>query len=670
MVQYDEAPQSVADSWPPYRLAYTTLGITLNITKSNMIKSTDITLGLCMPYSCSPRDIMSVINFSIMINDNLKTNKTSSRVARISSVRRVQGHYDITADKAGVLLICVTTLLVALVIVATVIDLDLMKCLPYGTKSMTFDLEKYNTDPNRKGRDLKQENDTKTETDKLGFENTNTHYMAVDSLVKCSAPTITLDVNCAEKTLGSCKRCGKYRKQCSNPRQLDNLPPCPRQKYNSFASLSTESKKKNIFCRLLLCFSLAYCWKRIFNTNTANKDLSLIHVMRVLATFWIMFVHVAVIAEYISDFTGDINGQNDVYLIIATGTIAFDTLFYVSGLFSAHHFFFLKSQYSVKELVGFQGVCGQVLQFVCFVTNRVIRLLPSYAYAVLLSAVVAQSTYKTATLTLPDGDEHNCREHGWRNLLYITTVYPADEQCMLVSWYLSTETQLHVLGALLCAVSACSVVRARLATVITIVAMLSATIADASAAYFDYGQLFSNSFGAYAVIIERPWARVSPYFMGVFTGWLIHMMNGKMKVSKVTSTLLWMASLSFMFTSSAVPLVGLPWLAAWLHLTWPIALLWPVLMGTTNMAGVFRRFLARSSIAALSRLSYGMLLLHAAVARTMLLSVGSALCSTTLCIWLYFAGTTLITLLAAMVLSLLVEMPCCSLLRRLSDCAS
>lgn len=254
-----------------------------------------------MPYSCSPRDITSIINFAIMINDNLKTNKSSSRIARITSARRVQAHYDITADGAGILLICFTSVLIALVIVATVIDLDLMKCLPYGTKSMTFDLEKYNTDPNRKGdRALKQETESKAETETLGVENVSTRYMAVESLVKCSSPTITLDVNCAEKTLGSCKRCGKYRKQCANPRQLENVAPCPRQKYNSFASLSTESKKKNLFCRLLLCFSLAYCWKRIFNTNMANKDLSLIHVMRVLATFWIMFVHVAVIVDYIS----------------------------------------------------------------------------------------------------------------------------------------------------------------------------------------------------------------------------------------------------------------------------------------------------------------------------------------------------------------------------------
>ena len=39
MVQYEDVSQNVVESWPPYRLAYTTLAITLNITKSNMIKA-------------------------------------------------------------------------------------------------------------------------------------------------------------------------------------------------------------------------------------------------------------------------------------------------------------------------------------------------------------------------------------------------------------------------------------------------------------------------------------------------------------------------------------------------------------------------------------------------------------------------------------------------------
>ncbi|XP_075990173.1 uncharacterized protein LOC142985813 [Anticarsia gemmatalis] len=662
---------SMTDRWPPNRLAYTTVQICLNITKTNLVKTSNVILGVCLPRSCSPRDVTSVINFSIMINDNLKTNKTTSRTAKITSTRQVPGSYDIAEDAGAILLICITVILATLVVAATIVDLDLLKCLPYGKKSMTFDLEKYNLDNRTVEREPKHEAiDMKSEIDKLGVENANMNYMAVESMIK-GAPVITLDVTCADRNGGSCRRCGKYRKQCSNPRQLNNLPPCPRLQYNSFASLSTESKKRSIFCRLLLCFSVPYCWKRVFNTNTANKDLSLIHGMRIFATFWIIFLHIAVIVDYISDDAGDINDQsNNIYNIIATGTIAFDTLFFVSGLFSSHHFFYLKSQYSVQELVGWGGACGQLLQFVCFVTNRVIRMLPSYAFALLLSAVVARWSRATATLALPDGDHTNCNDYWWRNLLYVSNIFPSDEQCMQVSWYLSTETQVHVWGALLCAVSATSGLRARAAVALALVAGLAATVADASAAYFEFTAHFVSGFSAYATIIERPWARVAPYFIGIFTGWLIHVISGKLKVSKVTSSLLWVSAVSFMFVSVAITMVGLPWLAAWLHLSWPIALLWPVLMGTTNLSDIFRRLLANSPVAALSRLCYGMLLLHPAVSRAVLLSLDSTLCSQTICIWLYFTGTTILTLLAALLLSLLVEMPCCSLLRRLSDCAS
>lgn len=56
------------------------------------------------------------------------------------------------------------------------------------------------------------------------------------------------------------------------------------------------------------------------------------------------------------------------------------------------------------------------------------RMLPSYAYAVLLSAVVSRGSVSWSTLTLPDGDHHNCDLHWWRNLLYVTNMYSPHEQ--------------------------------------------------------------------------------------------------------------------------------------------------------------------------------------------------------------------------------------------------
>lgn len=60
---------------------------------------------------------------------------------------------------------------------------------------------------------------------------------------------------------------------------------------------------------------------------------------------------------------------------------------------------------------------------------------------------------------------------------------------MQISWYLSTETQVHMLGALLCAVSVSSKMRARLCVTIALIAALSSTVSDASAAYYEFGKL-------------------------------------------------------------------------------------------------------------------------------------------------------------------------------------
>lgn len=55
-------------------------------------------------------------------------------------------------------------------------------------------------------------------------------------------------------------------------------------------------------------------------------------------------------------------------------------------------------------------------------------MLPSYAYTVLLSAVVSRASLAYSTLALPDGDHRNCDHYWWRNLLYISNMYPRQEQ--------------------------------------------------------------------------------------------------------------------------------------------------------------------------------------------------------------------------------------------------
>lgn len=47
----------------------------------------------------------------------------------------------------------------------------------------------------------------------------------------------------------------------------------------------------------------------------------------------------------------------------------------------------------------------------------------------------------------------------------------------------------------------------------------------------------SNAFALYSIVINRPWSRVAPYFVGVLSGWLLYVMDGECAVSKVCSLL-------------------------------------------------------------------------------------------------------------------------------------
>nr|XP_026501208.1 uncharacterized protein LOC113404503 [Vanessa tameamea] len=668
LLQRDELMRRVveADNEPPISVSYTALQIMLNVTKFTMPSSYEITLGLCLPRTCVAEDVVSIINFSIMLNDNLKSNKTVSRAIKITSLRHVESSYDIKTDIGAVTLILVTLSLVMLSIIATVVDLDLVKLKPYTATS--FDLQQYNNDDRKlngkKTNVLKpiSVKDTKMETETLSMKNLNELKRAMRE--KAIPPSITLDVMAAEGK-ASCKRCGKYKKQCVNPMQMENVPPCPRVKYNSCASLTTEFKRKNgVWKNLLLSFSLKHSWMRIFNTTMANKDLAMVHALKIIAVLWIIFVHVSVTVDSLAENGGDVNDYNNVYYILSTGTLAFDTLFFVSGLFSAQHFFYLKSRYS-EELVKLGGICGQSLQLLCFITNRAIRLLPTYMYATFLTSILSRVSRDTAVLSLPERDYDTCDSYWWRNLLYITTLYPKEEQCMQVSWYLSAETQMHMFGALLCLLLANK--KRRTSAVLAVTVLLGATAYDVVTAYSDYGQRVPNAFVLYSVIINRPWSRVVPYCAGVLAGWLLHVADGQCCVSTITSYCFWIATVVTITASLTLPLVDTSWITAWVHLTWPVALLWPALVCATKYSEWSRRVLCSAAASGASRLCWPALLLHGAAARAALLAADAALCSRLACLICYFAGSTLVTLVGALCLSLLIEMPGCCLLRRISD---
>lgn len=88
---------------------------------------------------------------------------------------------------------------------------------------------------------------------------------------------------------------------------------------------------------------------------------------------------------------------------------------------------------------------------------------------------------------------YTCRSwfyKSWHSIDFRTKIcikkVPFVVQCMQISWFLSTETQLHALGALVCASSVAACSRAKLISALAGAMVLAATAADVSEAYFDF----------------------------------------------------------------------------------------------------------------------------------------------------------------------------------------
>lgn len=224
-----------------------------------------------------------------MLNDHIKSNYSLSRSVKVTSIRRTPG-YDIKEDVVAVLTILITFIFILLAIVATLVDLKV-----FVVKHRPLNLENNLKDPNTF---VKKPDSRPVVVDAIMKTAYDTSTLRLSDLKL--PPSITLGVVPMEGK-GNCTRCGKYRKQCAVSRQFESLAPCPRVKYNSCASLTTVYRKKNGYLKsLLLSFSIKHSWMRIFNTNIANKNLSVVHLIKIIVTFWIIFTHVAVTVSYIS----------------------------------------------------------------------------------------------------------------------------------------------------------------------------------------------------------------------------------------------------------------------------------------------------------------------------------------------------------------------------------
>lgn len=144
-------------------------------------------------------------------------------------------------------------------------------------------------------------------------------------------------------------------------------------------------------------------------------------------------------------------------------------------------------------------------------------------------------TYDRSVFTPGLTDHINCNQYWWRNILYINNWYPFSQMCMIWSWYLANDMQLYVIAIVLLILSTRfdilhhimgSLINSFIShfrffkfSVITLCLVLlgSWTFAIFVSVHFNYIHKVSDPFESFDILYDKPWQRIGPYIMGMYS---------------------------------------------------------------------------------------------------------------------------------------------------------
>ncbi|XP_008549962.1 nose resistant to fluoxetine protein 6 [Microplitis demolitor] len=375
-----------------------------------------------------------------------------------------------------------------------------------------------------------------------------------------------------------------------------------------------KKKRKGFWMKCLLSFSPIENGSKILSTDPAARDnLTCLHGLRVLSLGWVVLVHtylqVFSIAE--NKTLRTVTERNFMFQTISNATFSVDTFFFISGLLVT--ILFYRSMGSLKN-DNHNFLRSSFTKFFIMILYRFVRLTPAYLFVLGINELAIKQAQATTVFSPVIIDQVTCEKFWWRNALYLNSLYPRSEMCMLWSWYMANDTQFYVLGILLLLLSVKYFKAVSVAVVLLIVSSWFTTF---TVAYTnDYIARIQEPFALFDELYDKPWLRAGPYFVGTITGWVLFKTNCKLHTPGWIKFIGWIISSGIMMAvvyglypgdmtvtvSSAYAALG--------HTAWAIAVSFIVIQCCTGSAAIVNSFLSLRLIYPMSRLTYCAYLVH------------------------------------------------------------
>uniref|UniRef100_A0AAG5CWG7 Acyltransferase 3 domain-containing protein n=1 Tax=Anopheles atroparvus TaxID=41427 RepID=A0AAG5CWG7_ANOAO len=192
--------------------------------------------------------------------------------------------------------------------------------------------------------------------------------------------------------------------------------------------------------RLLTAFSLPRNIRRLkepIHTQT-RADLACFEAFRFVQTCRVIFLHVTIahlkIPQRNPEFLEQLQHTAGLQTFIAEFQNYVQTFFTIGGMLMAINFLDHVRKHPTFRLAFF----GDRL------LNRLCRLVPTYAFMILLEASVLRHLVDGPFGKQFIGESaDNCQRWWWANLLFVNNYIAWSEPCFIPSWYLATDLQLY-----------------------------------------------------------------------------------------------------------------------------------------------------------------------------------------------------------------------------------
>ncbi|CAF1328805.1 unnamed protein product [Rotaria sordida] len=285
---------------------------------------------------------------------------------------------------------------------------------------------------------------------------------------------------------------------------------------------SIQTLLESTYIAFIAEFSAIHTLRRIFTMRKKNDSNSFdcLNGLRVLSLFWVIFGHtITFILIYTSNIIDGFAWSHSMtFQLIISAMFSVDTFFVLSGFLTA----ILFVREVAKKKLSFR-------LFILYYIHRYIRLTPTFLLVMLVSINLSPYFGRGPLYPSVQGFETTgCIHRGWwTSILYIGNLVNIHDMCLDASWYLYNDMQFHWIAPL--ALIPFVIGRKPIAFIVATLFVLVG-IGSILGILLYYPNMEVNRIIAamqttgptfYEKIYLTPWCRISPYAIGLLTGFIV-----------------------------------------------------------------------------------------------------------------------------------------------------